>query len=78
MGIQIKILRLDFIFAITTLIGWSYFGEKAFAFLWGDKNIGVYKLLYIDADMVLESEPGKGTKITVTFFEKKDVCEKSF
>ena len=34
-------------FAITTLIGWSYFGEKAFAFLWGDKNIGVYKLLYI-------------------------------
>lgn len=34
-------------FAITTLIGWSYFGEKAFAFLWGDSNIGVYKLIYI-------------------------------
>lgn len=34
-------------FAITTLIGWSYFGEKAFAFLWGDKNTNVYKLLYI-------------------------------
>lgn len=34
-------------FAITTLIGWSYFGEKAFAYLWGEKNIGVYKLLYI-------------------------------
>lgn len=34
-------------FAITTLIGWSYFGEKAFAFLWGERNIGVYKLLYI-------------------------------
>lgn len=34
-------------FAITTLIGWSYFGEKAFAFLWGDQNIGVYKLIYI-------------------------------
>ena len=34
-------------FAITTLIGWSYFGEKAFAFLWGDRNIGVYKLIYI-------------------------------
>lgn len=34
-------------FAVTTLIGWSYFGEKAFAFLWGDKNIGVYKLIYI-------------------------------
>ena len=34
-------------FALTTLIGWSYFGEKAFAYLWGDHNIGVYKLLYI-------------------------------
>lgn len=34
-------------FALTTLIGWSYFGEKAFAYLWGDGNIGVYKLLYI-------------------------------
>lgn len=34
-------------FAITTLIGWSYFGEKAFAFLWGDRNICVYKLIYI-------------------------------
>ncbi len=34
-------------FAVTTLIGWSYFGEKAFAFLWGDKNTNVYKLLYI-------------------------------
>lgn len=34
-------------FALTTLIGWSYFGEKAFAYLWGDGNIRVYKLLYI-------------------------------
>ena len=34
-------------FAITTLIGWSYFGEKAFCFLWGEHNLGVYRLLYI-------------------------------
>lgn len=34
-------------FALTTLIGWSYFGEKAFAYLWGNHNICVYKLLYI-------------------------------
>lgn len=34
-------------FALTTLIGWSYFGEKAFSYLWGEHNLGVYKLLYI-------------------------------
>lgn len=34
-------------FAITTLIGWSYFGEKAFTYLWNESNIGIYKLLYI-------------------------------
>jgi AGCS family alanine or glycine:cation symporter len=34
-------------FAITTLIGWSYFGEKAMEFLWGTKSISLYKLLYI-------------------------------
>ncbi|MBR6770659.1 MAG: sodium:alanine symporter family protein [Lachnospiraceae bacterium] len=34
-------------FALTTLIGWSYFGEKAFGFLWGEENIGIYKLIYI-------------------------------
>lgn len=34
-------------FAITTLIGWSYFGEKAFCFLWGEHNLNVYRLLYI-------------------------------
>ena len=34
-------------FALTTLIGWSYFGEKAFGFLWGEENMRVYKLIYI-------------------------------
>lgn len=34
-------------FAVTTLIGWSYFGEKAMEFLWGAKSISLYKLLYI-------------------------------
>ena len=34
-------------FALTTLIGWSYFGEKAFCFLWGEQNLNVYRLLYI-------------------------------
>lgn len=34
-------------FAVTTLVGWSYFGEKAVEFLWGSKGIPFYKLLYI-------------------------------
>lgn len=34
-------------FAITTLIGWSYFGEKATEYLVGNKGIPYYKLFYI-------------------------------
>ncbi|MDE6663635.1 MAG: amino acid carrier protein [Lachnospiraceae bacterium] len=34
-------------FAVTTLIGWSYFGEKATEYLLGKKGIPYYKLLYI-------------------------------
>ncbi|MCM1047919.1 MAG: amino acid carrier protein [Clostridiales bacterium] len=34
-------------FAVTTLIGWSYFGEKATEYLIGSKGIPCYKLLYI-------------------------------
>ena len=34
-------------FAITTLIGWSYFGEKATEYLVGKKGIPLYKLVYI-------------------------------
>ena len=34
-------------FAITTLIGWSYFGEKATEYLMGKKGIPLYKLAYI-------------------------------
>ena len=34
-------------FAVTTLIGWSYFGEKATEYLVGPKGIPLYKLAYI-------------------------------
>ena len=34
-------------FAVTTLIGWSYFGEKATEYLVGKKGIPLYKLGYI-------------------------------
>lgn len=34
-------------FAVTTLIGWSYFGEKATEYLLGKKGIPYYKLFYV-------------------------------
>lgn len=34
-------------FAAATLIGWSYFGEKAAEFLFGIKGIRIYRLIYI-------------------------------
>lgn len=34
-------------FALTTLIGWSYMGEKAAEYLWGQAAIPHYKLVYI-------------------------------
>ncbi|MDE7224245.1 MAG: amino acid carrier protein [Acetatifactor sp.] len=34
-------------FALTTLIGWSYMGEKATEYLWGPAAIPHYKLVYI-------------------------------
>ncbi|MDE6603112.1 MAG: sodium:alanine symporter family protein [Lachnospiraceae bacterium] len=34
-------------FAVTTLIGWSYFGEKAAEYLGGNHSVPLYKLLYI-------------------------------
>lgn len=34
-------------FAIATLIGWSYFGEKAVDYLFGKESIGVYRICYI-------------------------------
>lgn len=34
-------------FASATLIGWSYFGEKAVDYLFGKKGIGAYRVCYI-------------------------------
>jgi alanine or glycine:cation symporter, AGCS family len=39
-------------FAFSTLIGWSYYGEKAIEYLFGDKAIKVYRVFFIVAVMV--------------------------
>lgn len=39
-------------FAFSTLIGWSYYGEKAIEYLFGGKAIKVYRVFFIVAVMV--------------------------
>ena len=37
------------IFAFTTILGWSYYGEKCWQFLFGDKSVKIYRVAYIAA-----------------------------
>ena len=52
-----------FLFAISTMISWSYYGQLAWAYLFGDKTVNIYKALFllcgyigtiINLDLVLE------------------------
>jgi AGCS family alanine or glycine:cation symporter len=36
-----------FIFAYSTLLGWSYYGERAIEYLFGEKGIGPYRTTYV-------------------------------
>lgn len=43
-----KFLALSMIFfAFATIIGWAYFGERTFAYLFGEKSATLYKVIYI-------------------------------
>lgn len=35
------------LFAFTTILGWSYYGERCFEFLFGSKSIIIYRILYV-------------------------------
>ncbi len=52
-----------FLFAISTMISWSYYGQMAWAYMFGDKTVNIYKVLFlicgfigtvINLDLVLE------------------------
>ncbi len=52
-----------FLFAISTMISWSYYGQLAWAYLFGDRTVNIYKVLFllcgfigtiINLDLVLE------------------------
>ncbi|MGV3322209.1 alanine/glycine:cation symporter family protein [Streptococcus hyovaginalis] len=35
------------LFAFTTILGWSYYGERCFEFLFGSKAIPLYRIIYV-------------------------------
>ncbi len=37
------------VFAFTTILGWAFYGEKCFQFLFGTRSIVVYRVLFIIA-----------------------------
>ena len=39
-------------FVFSTILGWSYYGEKAAEYLWGSKAVPVYRYLWVAAVMV--------------------------
>lgn len=52
-----------FLFALSTMISWSYYGQLAWGFLFGDRTVNIYKVIFlacvfigsiINLDLVLE------------------------
>ena len=57
------IAMAGFLFAVSTMITWSYYGQLAWAYLFGDRTVNIYKVLFlacgfigtvINLDLVLE------------------------
>ena len=40
------------LFAYSTILGWSYYGERSFEFLFGDRSIKIYRVIFIAFVMV--------------------------
>ncbi|MBU3230960.1 alanine/glycine:cation symporter family protein [Shouchella clausii] len=49
-------------FAYSTIIGWSYYGEKCFGYLFGDKNTIIYKIIFVVVVMI-----GAGTSVQIVW-----------
>lgn len=60
------------IFAFTTIIGWSYYGERCTAFLFKEKSIPVFRSLWILAvfasTFALSFETGEDNLVVATFW----------
>ncbi|MDD5358767.1 MAG: alanine/glycine:cation symporter family protein [Sulfurovaceae bacterium] len=51
-----------FMFAFSTLIAWSYYGEIAWAYLFGTKSIMIYKIIYL-AFIIMATIVNTGTMV---------------
>ncbi len=40
------------LFAYSTIIGWSYYGEKAFEYIFGSRHIKTFKILFVSAILI--------------------------
>ncbi|MEL6161262.1 MAG: alanine/glycine:cation symporter family protein [Cyanobacteria bacterium J06623_5] len=36
-----------FLFAVSTMISWSYYGQQAWAYLFGDRTVNTYKIIFL-------------------------------
>lgn len=48
------------LFAYSTLLGWSYYGERAFEFIFGDRSVKIYKVIFVSAVLI-------GAMVELTF-----------
>ena len=49
---MVVVVLATVLFAYSTILGWSYYGEKAFEFIFGEKYIKVYRVIFIAVVMV--------------------------
>ena len=60
------------IFAFTTIIGWSYYGERCAAFIFKEKSIPVFRVFWVIAvfasTYALSFETGEGNMVVATFW----------
>jgi AGCS family alanine or glycine:cation symporter len=46
-GGQYVVLAAQFLFAFTTIIGWSYYGEQAVGYLFGDRSAVPFRVFWV-------------------------------
>lgn len=46
------VIAATVLFAYSTILGWSYYGEKAFEFIFGEKLVKLYRVIFIAVVMV--------------------------
>lgn len=48
----VVVLVSTVLFAYSTILGWSYYGEKAFEYIFGEHNVRLYRVIFISFVMV--------------------------